>query len=101
MVKKKIQAEHEKEAEKGGGDEDAVSRLQAKVGFDPAHYTVLENVGTFNAVVSREGGPDHLTVLVDFATEGQPPPCPSCPQGKGLQTGRRTRGATTRRRAGR
>jgi len=30
---------------------------------------VLENVGTFNVVVSRDGGPPGLTVLVDYRTE--------------------------------
>ncbi|CAG7834155.1 unnamed protein product [Allacma fusca] len=37
--------------------------------FDPGHYTVMENVGTFLATVSREGGDLNLKVLVDYKTE--------------------------------
>uniref|UniRef100_A0A1I8A4Z6 Sodium/calcium exchanger 1 n=1 Tax=Steinernema glaseri TaxID=37863 RepID=A0A1I8A4Z6_9BILA len=40
-----------------------------KIYFDPAHYTVLENVGTFDVVVGRDGGPEGLTVIVDYCTE--------------------------------
>uniref|UniRef100_A0A1I7WQ90 Calx-beta domain-containing protein n=1 Tax=Heterorhabditis bacteriophora TaxID=37862 RepID=A0A1I7WQ90_HETBA len=40
-----------------------------KIYFDPAHYTVLENVGSFDVVVGRDGGPDGLTVMVDYYTE--------------------------------
>ncbi len=31
--------------------------------------TVLENVGTFDVVVGRDGGPEGLTVMVDYFTE--------------------------------
>lgn len=37
--------------------------------FEPAHYTVLENVGTFNITVRREGGNLNNTVFVDYKTE--------------------------------
>ena len=37
--------------------------------FDPGHYTVMENVGTFNLTVTREGGDLNKTLYVDFKTE--------------------------------
>ncbi|EJD75526.1 sodium/calcium exchanger 1 [Loa loa] len=40
-----------------------------KIFFDPAHYTVLESVGTFDVVIGRDGGPEGLTVMVDYYTE--------------------------------
>ncbi|KIH51576.1 Calx-beta domain protein, partial [Ancylostoma duodenale] len=40
-----------------------------KIYFDPAHYTVLENIGNFDVVVGRDGGPEGLTVMVDYYTE--------------------------------
>ncbi|XP_071079803.1 sodium/calcium exchanger 3-like isoform X1 [Haliotis cracherodii] len=40
-----------------------------KVFFDPGHYTVMENVGTFNVTVSREGGDLSKTLYVDYKTE--------------------------------
>jgi len=39
------------------------------VSFDPGHYTVMENVGTFDVTVAREGGDPNATVLVDYKTE--------------------------------
>ncbi|RWS06887.1 sodium/calcium exchanger 1-like protein [Dinothrombium tinctorium] len=54
---KKAEAEEKKE------DENVV-----KIFFDPAHYTVLENVGQFAVTVSREGDLSH-SVAVDFRTE--------------------------------
>ena len=39
------------------------------VHFEPAHYTVLENVGTFNITVRREGGNLQNRVYVDYKTE--------------------------------
>jgi solute carrier family 8 (sodium/calcium exchanger) len=41
----------------------------ARIYFDPAHYTVLENVGSFDVVVGRDGGPEGLTIMVDYFTE--------------------------------
>lgn len=40
-----------------------------RIFFDPAHYTVLENVGTFDVVIGRDGGPEGLTIIVDYCTE--------------------------------
>ncbi|XP_076317519.1 sodium/calcium exchanger 3-like isoform X1 [Tachypleus tridentatus] len=38
------------------------------IGFDPFHYTVMENVGEFAVTVTREGDTNH-TICVDFHTE--------------------------------
>ncbi|CAG5131721.1 unnamed protein product, partial [Candidula unifasciata] len=40
-----------------------------KVFFDPGHYTVMENVGSFNVNVTREGGDLSKTLYVDYRTE--------------------------------
>lgn len=40
-----------------------------KIFFDPGHYTVMENIGTFYLTVSREGGDLNKTVYVDYRTE--------------------------------
>lgn len=40
-----------------------------RVFFDPGHYTVMENVGTFNIFVTRSGGDMTKTVYVDYKTE--------------------------------
>ena len=40
-----------------------------RVFFDPGHYTVMENVGTFNLTVTREGGDMEKTLYVDYKTE--------------------------------
>ncbi|KAL8589672.1 hypothetical protein ACOMHN_027180 [Nucella lapillus] len=37
--------------------------------FDPGHYTVMENVGTFPVTVMREGGDLDKTLYVDYHTE--------------------------------
>jgi solute carrier family 8 (sodium/calcium exchanger) len=50
-------------------EEPAYHNVQ-KVYFDPGHYTVLENVGTFNVSVVRSGGlVDRTTVSVNYRTE--------------------------------
>lgn len=40
-----------------------------RVFFDPGHYTVMENVGTFYLTVSRAGGDLSKTLYVDYKTE--------------------------------
>merc|ERR1719367_1494859 len=45
--------------------EDGVMRIF----FDPPHYTVMENVGSFYATIVREGGDLSLPVCVDYKTE--------------------------------
>uniref|UniRef100_A0AC35TPI3 Sodium/calcium exchanger 1 n=1 Tax=Rhabditophanes sp. KR3021 TaxID=114890 RepID=A0AC35TPI3_9BILA len=70
IVKKRLDKEHDKNL-------DAIIQAQEKqtrqntcrIFFDPAHYTVLENVGSFDVVVGRDGGPDNMTVMVDYHTE--------------------------------
>jgi solute carrier family 8 (sodium/calcium exchanger) len=46
-------------------EDDGITR----VFFDPGHYTVMENVGTFAITVTREGGDLSKTLYVDFNTE--------------------------------
>lgn len=40
-----------------------------RIFFDPGHYTVMENVGTFNITVTRAGGDLNKTLYVDYKTE--------------------------------
>ena len=40
-----------------------------RVFFEPGHYTVMENVGTFACTVSRQGGDANVAVYVDYQTE--------------------------------
>lgn len=40
-----------------------------RVYFDPGHYTVMENVGTFYLTVTREGGDLNKTLYVDYKSE--------------------------------
>ena len=40
-----------------------------RVFFDPGHYTVMENVGSFGLTVTRDGGDLNKTLYVDFKTE--------------------------------
>lgn len=40
-----------------------------RIFFEPGHYTVMENVGTFALTVSRVGGNLENTVYVDYRTE--------------------------------
>lgn len=46
-------------------EDDGITR----VFFDPGHYTVMENVGSFNVTVSRDGGDLDKTLYVDFHSE--------------------------------
>lgn len=72
IVRKRLEREHDK-AEAVDTilqEQERQSRQNTcRIFFDPAHYTVLENVGTFDVVVGRDGGPDGLTVMVDYYTE--------------------------------
>ncbi len=40
-----------------------------RIFFEPGHYTVMENVGTFSCTVARSGGNMNNTVYVDYRTE--------------------------------
>nr|AAT71303.3 sodium-calcium exchanger [Placopecten magellanicus] len=44
-------------------------QFTTKVFFDPGHYTVMENIGTFFLTVTREGGDLSKTLYVDYKTE--------------------------------
>ncbi|XP_046747323.1 sodium/calcium exchanger 3 [Diprion similis] len=48
-------------------DIDAVNAM--RVFFDPCHYTVMENVGTFEVGVTRAGGDLRQECAVDYCTE--------------------------------
>ncbi|KAK6753708.1 hypothetical protein RB195_012974 [Necator americanus] len=67
IVKKRIDKEHNKAVDVA--QEKQVRENTCKIYFDPAHYTVLENIGNFDVVVGRDGGPEGLTVMVDYYTE--------------------------------
>ncbi|XP_071784260.1 sodium/calcium exchanger 3-like isoform X2 [Asterias amurensis] len=41
----------------------------AHIFFEPAQYTVMENVGSFNITVTRHGGDMSSTIYVDYRTE--------------------------------
>jgi solute carrier family 8 (sodium/calcium exchanger) len=49
-------------------EEDEDENVQ-KIYFDPGHYTVMENVGTFYVTVTRSGGSLESTISVDYVTE--------------------------------
>jgi solute carrier family 8 (sodium/calcium exchanger) len=57
--------------EEGGkeGEETKKDDGVTRIYFDPPHYTVMENIGTFEATVVREGGDLNVGVQVDFKTE--------------------------------
>lgn len=40
-----------------------------RVFFDPGHYTVMENVGSFSLTITRAGGDLNKTLYVDYKTE--------------------------------
>ncbi|CAJ0563988.1 unnamed protein product, partial [Mesorhabditis spiculigera] len=67
LVKKRLEKEHNKALD--SAQEKHLRDNTCKIYFDPAHYTVLENVGTFDVVVGKDGGPEGLTVMVDYFTE--------------------------------
>ena len=46
-------------------EDDGITRIY----FDPPHYTVMENVGSFEATVVRKGGDLNVGVQVDYKTE--------------------------------
>jgi len=45
--------------------EDGVMRIL----FDPPHYTVMENIGSFDVTIIRKGGDLNTSVCVDYKTE--------------------------------
>uniref|UniRef100_A0A913HRB0 Calx-beta domain-containing protein n=1 Tax=Strongyloides stercoralis TaxID=6248 RepID=A0A913HRB0_STRER len=70
IVKKRLDKEHDKNLDAIIQAQERQARQNTcRIFFDPAHYTILENVGTFDVVVGRDGGPEGLTVMVDYYTE--------------------------------
>merc|ERR1711962_1141065 len=63
-VKRKVVAEE-------AADEAAVEETDniTRIFFDPGHYSVMENCGSFMVTVTREGGDLSNTVYVDYRTE--------------------------------
>ena len=57
------------ETQKEEGSDQPVDKDLIRVSFDPGHYTVMENVGSFEVTVVREGGDPNVMVLVDYKTE--------------------------------
>ncbi|VDD96899.1 unnamed protein product [Enterobius vermicularis] len=74
IVRKRIDKEHHKSIDAASffiiqAQEVQARKNTCRIYFDPALYTVLENIGTFDIVVGRDGGPDGLTIMVDYYTE--------------------------------
>ncbi|KAH7722403.1 sodium/calcium exchanger 3-like protein [Aphelenchoides avenae] len=70
IIKKRIDKEHDRSLDTIVQAQEKQARANTcRIFFDPAHYTVLENVGTFQVIVGRDGGPEGLTVMVDYYTE--------------------------------
>jgi len=63
-VRRKVVAE-DAQAEEVVEETDNITRIF----FDPGHYSVMENCGSFMVTVTREGGDLTNTVYVDYRTE--------------------------------
>jgi len=61
QAREAAEAEAEIEEEK----DDGVMRIF----FDPPHYTVMENIGSFDVTIVRKGGDLNTAVCVDYKTE--------------------------------
>jgi solute carrier family 8 (sodium/calcium exchanger) len=61
QAREAAEAEAEVEEEK----DDGVMRIF----FDPPHYTVMENIGSFDVTIVRKGGDLNTAVCVDYKTE--------------------------------
>lgn len=66
-IMKKIR--EETDDQKKDDDTEVIDKDLIRVFFEPGHYTVMENVGTFEVFVAREGGDPNIMVLVDYKTE--------------------------------
>ncbi|VDN07880.1 unnamed protein product [Thelazia callipaeda] len=70
VIRRRIDKERHKCTEALVQEHEKQSRAHtSRIFFDPAHYTVLENVGTFDVIIGRDGGPKDLTIMVDYCTE--------------------------------
>merc|ERR1711997_1240717 len=72
-AKEALQRELEEAAAKDAEAEEVVEEKKEdgvmRIFFDPPHYTVMENIGTFDVTIVREGGDLSLPVQVDYKTE--------------------------------
>lgn len=64
VIKKKVDAKDDV-PDVEGDEDDKITRIY----FEPGHYTVMENVGTFQMTVARSGGNMNHTIYVDYRTE--------------------------------
>ena len=48
---------------------DVVDDSTIRIYFEPGHYTVMENIGTFTITVARSGADIENTIYVDYCTE--------------------------------
>lgn len=70
LIKRRLDKEHDKSVDAILNAQEKQSRQNTcRIFFDPAHYTVLENVGSFDVIIGRDGGPDGLTIMIDYYTE--------------------------------
>ena len=70
-----MQRELEEAQAKEAADAEAAAMEEEKddgvmrIYFDPPHYTVMENIGTFDVTIVRKGGDLNTAVCVDYKTE--------------------------------
>merc|ERR1719189_2038519 len=66
-MQRELEEAQAREAEEAMEEEkdDGVMRIY----FDPPHYTVMENIGTFDVTIIRKGGDLNTAVCVDYKTE--------------------------------
>ncbi|VDN52786.1 unnamed protein product [Dracunculus medinensis] len=69
IIKKRVNKDHHKSLETLLQREEESKKNTCRIFFEPAHYTVMENIGQFDVVVRREDGPDDITLMVDYHTE--------------------------------
>ncbi|KAI6242029.1 Sodium/calcium exchanger 1 [Aphelenchoides fujianensis] len=70
LIKRRLDKEHDRTIDALLNTQEKQNRQNtARIFFDPAHYTVLENVGSFDVIIGRDGGPEGLTIMVDYYTE--------------------------------
>ncbi|KAI6213531.1 Sodium/calcium exchanger 2 [Aphelenchoides besseyi] len=70
LIKRRLDKEHDRSLDAMLSAQEKQARQHTcRIFFDPAHYTVLENVGSFNVIIGRDGGPEGLTIMVDYYTE--------------------------------
>jgi len=74
-AKEAMQRELEEAQAKEAADAEAAAMEEEKddgvmrIYFDPPHYTVMENIGTFDVTIVRKGGDLNTAVCVDYKTE--------------------------------